>query len=164
MSLRISRSFRIRKHKEFPSLKELLNFDHNLRSMCVKMQNWEQRHAGLVVLRLSMKKLRRVFSEFPSRGLDQNAVEFDENVEETKKIPKDVKEGHFAVIAVKGGKPKRFILELSYLRNPAFLRLLEQAKEEYGFHQTGALTVPCQPEELEKILEDRIKKIASAWV
>ena len=125
------------------------------------MQNWEQRHTGLVMLKLLMKKLKRVLRELPSRGPDQNVVEFDEDVEETKKIPKDVKEGHFAVIAVKGGKPKRFILNLSYLRNPAFLRLLEQAKEEYGFQQTGALAVPCQPEELQKIL-DRIKKIASA--
>ncbi|XWS43566.1 hypothetical protein CRYUN_Cryun16bG0115100 [Craigia yunnanensis] len=130
--------------------------------MSVKMQNWEQSHTGLVLLRLLMKKLKRVLRELPSRGPDQNVVEFDGDVEETKKIPKDVKEGHFAVIAVKGGKPKRFILELSYLRNPAFLRLLEQAKEEYGFQQTGALAVPCQPEELQKILEDRIKKIASA--
>ncbi|XWS66848.1 hypothetical protein CRYUN_Cryun05aG0236300 [Craigia yunnanensis] len=120
------------------------------------MQNWEQRHTGLVMLRLLTKKLKRVILELPSRGPDQNAVEFDEDVEGTKKIPKDVKQGHFAVIAVKGGKPKRFILELSYLKNQTFLRLLEQAKEEYGFQQAGALTVPCQPEELQKILKDRI--------
>ncbi|OMO73636.1 Auxin responsive SAUR protein [Corchorus olitorius] len=126
------------------------------------MKNWEQRHTGLVVLRnrLTVRKLRRVFSEFPLTGRDQDFVEFDdEHVEETNKIPKDVKEGQFAVIAVKGGNPKRFILELSYLRNPAFLKLLEQAKEEYGFQQMGALTVPCHPQELHKILEDGIKGI-----
>ncbi|XP_022767299.1 auxin-responsive protein SAUR50-like [Durio zibethinus] len=127
------------------------------------MQIWE-RHRGLVMLRLLVKKLKRVLSELPSRGPDQNVVEFDEDVEETEKLPKDVKEGHFAVIAVEDGKPKRFILELSYLKNPAFLRILEQAKEEYGFQQTGALTVPCQPEELQTILEDRIKKNATDYV
>ncbi|OMO72475.1 Auxin responsive SAUR protein [Corchorus capsularis] len=117
---------------------------------------------GLIVLRLLMRKLKRVFSEFPLTGRDQDFVEFDdEHVEEVKKIPKDVKEGHFAVIAVKGGNPKRFILELSYLRNPAFLKLLEQAKEEYGFQQMGALTVPCHPEELQNILEDGLNGIAS---
>ncbi|XVF55502.1 hypothetical protein PTKIN_Ptkin06aG0041100 [Pterospermum kingtungense] len=121
------------------------------------MQNWEQRHTGIVMLKLLVKKLKRVLRELPSsRGPDESVVELDDDVEERKKVPRDVKEGHFAVIAVKGGKPKRFILELSYLRNPAFLRLLEEAKEEYGFQQTGALTVPCQPEELQKILEDRI--------
>ncbi|OMO72470.1 Auxin responsive SAUR protein [Corchorus capsularis] len=127
------------------------------------MKNWEQRHTGLVVLRLLMRKLKRVFLEFPLTGRDHDFVEFDdEHVdEETNKIPKDVKEGHFAVIAVKGGNPKRFILELSYLRNPAFLKLLEQAKEEYGFQQMGALTVPCHSQELQKILEDGTKGIAS---
>ncbi|KAK8479667.1 hypothetical protein V6N13_064216 [Hibiscus sabdariffa] len=117
------------------------------------MQNWEQRHTGLVMVRLLMEKVKIFLSELPTRGPDRNVIEFDEDVEETK-IPKDVKEGHFAVIAVNGEKSKRFILELSYLRNPAFLRLLEQAKEEYGFQQMGALILPCQPEELQKILED----------
>ncbi|KAK8553830.1 hypothetical protein V6N13_072767 [Hibiscus sabdariffa] len=124
------------------------------------MQNWEQRHTGLVMVRLLMEKVKMFLSELPTRGPDRNVIEFDEDVEETK-IPKDVKEGHFAVIAVNGGKSKRFILELSYLRNPAFLRLLEQAKEEYGFQQMGALILPCQPEELQKILDDKIKRTTS---
>ncbi|KAE8666255.1 putative SAUR-like auxin-responsive protein family [Hibiscus syriacus] len=105
------------------------------------------------MVRLWMKKVKRFLTELPTRVPDRNVTEFDKDVEETK-IPKDVKEGHFAVIAVNGGKSKRFILELSYLRNPAFLMLLEQAKEEYGFQQMGALTLPCHPEELQKILED----------
>ncbi|GMI71209.1 SMALL AUXIN UPREGULATED RNA 48 [Hibiscus trionum] len=117
------------------------------------MQNWEQRHTGLVMVRLLMKKITLFLSELPARAPDRNVAESDEDVEETK-IPKDVKEGHFAVVAVNGEESKRFILELSCLRNPAILRLLEQAKEEYGFQQMGALTLPCQPEELQKILEN----------
>ncbi|XP_057984299.1 auxin-responsive protein SAUR71-like [Malania oleifera] len=76
---------------------------------------------------------------------------------ESRKVPSDVKEGHFAVLAAaaEGGEPKRFIIGLKHLTNPAFLRLLEQAKEEYGFEQTGPLAVPCRPEELQKILEGR---------
>ncbi|KAL5565766.1 hypothetical protein UlMin_028930 [Ulmus minor] len=70
-------------------------------------------------------------------------------------IPKDVKEGHFAVIAVEGDdEPKRFVVPLSFLTHPIFLRLLEQAAEEYGFDHDGALTVPCRPSELEKILRE----------
>ncbi|KAK6231642.1 hypothetical protein SCA6_001715 [Theobroma cacao] len=125
--------------------------------MSVVIQKCEKRHVGLVMLRLLTEKLLRVISIFPSRGTDHSIVEFGEDVEETKMVPKDVKEGHFAVIAVKGGKQKRFILELSYLRNPAFLTLLEQAKEEYGFRQKGVLVLPCEPEELQKILEDSTK-------
>ncbi|EXB22450.1 hypothetical protein L484_002175 [Morus notabilis] len=68
-------------------------------------------------------------------------------------VPDDVKEGHFAVLAMKGSETKRFIINLKYLTSPTFLRLLEQAEEEYGFEQTGALVVPCRPDELHKILE-----------
>lgn len=69
-------------------------------------------------------------------------------------VPEDVKEGHFAVIAVDGDKPKRFVVPLSYLAHPTFLKLLEQAAEEYGFDHEGALAIPCLPSELEKILSD----------
>lgn len=71
-------------------------------------------------------------------------------------VPKDVKEGHFAVIAVDGGEelPKRFVAPLSCLTHPTFLRLLEQAAEEYGFDHEGALTIPCRPSELERILAE----------
>ncbi|KAF5751567.1 putative SAUR-like auxin-responsive protein family [Tripterygium wilfordii] len=67
-------------------------------------------------------------------------------------VPEDVKEGHFAVIAGDGHVPKRFVVPLTYLTHPRFLRLLEQAAEEYGFDGEGALTIPCRPSELEKIL------------
>ena len=43
---------------------------------------------------------------------------------------------------------------LDNLTNPAFLSLLDQAQEEYGFQQKGALSLPCRPQELQKILED----------
>ncbi|XP_027343376.1 auxin-responsive protein SAUR50 [Abrus precatorius] len=67
-------------------------------------------------------------------------------------VPEDVKEGHFAVIAEGGEEPKRFVLPLSCLNNPTFLKLLEEAAEEYGFDHEGALTIPCRPSELERIL------------
>ncbi|CAI9097974.1 OLC1v1034501C1 [Oldenlandia corymbosa var. corymbosa] len=68
-------------------------------------------------------------------------------------VPEDVKEGHFAVLAAKTEKPQRFVVELQFLNNPAFLSLLKRAEEEYGFEQKGVLAVPCRPEELEKILQ-----------
>ncbi|KAK7392456.1 hypothetical protein VNO78_20895 [Psophocarpus tetragonolobus] len=68
-------------------------------------------------------------------------------------VPDDVLEGHFVVLANKGEETKRFIVELHYLDDPAFLGLLERAREEYGFRQKGVLVIPCHPQELEKILE-----------
>lgn len=80
-------------------------------------------------------------------------------------VPKDVKKGHFAVVAVKGGKPKRFVLELGYLSNPEFLSLLKQAEQEYGFQQKGILAVPCPPEELQNVLKykKRHRRIRTEW-
>ncbi|CAJ1921259.1 unnamed protein product [Sphenostylis stenocarpa] len=78
-------------------------------------------------------------------------------------VPGDVSKGYFAVIAIKDGEIKRFVVELDYLTNPAFLGLLDQAGEEYGFNQQGTLAVPCRPQELQKILDgwrirpDRVK-------
>ncbi|KAI4349118.1 hypothetical protein L6164_009754 [Bauhinia variegata] len=69
-------------------------------------------------------------------------------------VPDDVVEGHFAVFAIKGEETERFIVELDNLNDPAFLGLLELAKEEYGFKQKGALAVPCRPQELQKILDE----------
>ncbi|KAK2364156.1 hypothetical protein P8452_67193 [Trifolium repens] len=66
-----------------------------------------------------------------------------------------VPQGYFAVIAMQGEEPKRFILELEYLRDHHFMKLLEQAKEEFGYEQKGALALPCRPQDLQKIIENR---------
>ncbi|XP_047320962.1 auxin-induced protein X15-like [Impatiens glandulifera] len=72
-------------------------------------------------------------------------------------IPEDVKEGHLAVVASDNYiQLKRFIVPLGFLRHPSFVRLLEKAEEEYGFDHKGALMVPCQPSELERILNEKI--------
>ncbi|XP_047312953.1 uncharacterized protein LOC124916270 [Impatiens glandulifera] len=70
-------------------------------------------------------------------------------------VPADVKEGHFAVFAAtEEGEVKRFVVPLSYLEYAPFTRLLKKAEEEYGFDRDGALTVPCHPTELERILSE----------
>ncbi|KAG6744120.1 hypothetical protein POTOM_052829 [Populus tomentosa] len=114
-----------------------------------------------MMLKLFIRKLRRVLLLSASRGANMSEIRFDEEMEATKMVPGDVKKGHFAVTATKGEEPKRFIVELNYLTHPDFLSLLEQAKEEYGFQQKGVLAVPCRPEELQKILENRRKRRAS---
>uniref|UniRef100_A0A3Q7IN21 Uncharacterized protein n=1 Tax=Solanum lycopersicum TaxID=4081 RepID=A0A3Q7IN21_SOLLC len=63
-------------------------------------------------------------------------------------VPNDVKEGHFAVLSVNSEEePKRFIVELHWLNNPLFLKLLKQAEDEYGFQQKGVLEVPLNAQE-----------------
>jgi len=77
----------------------------------------------------------------------------ENQLESTSVVADDVSKGYFAVIAIKDGEIKRFVVELDYLTNPAFLGLLDQAGEEYGFKQQGTLAVPCRPKELQKILD-----------
>ncbi|KAI5395649.1 hypothetical protein KIW84_061991 [Lathyrus oleraceus] len=57
-------------------------------------------------------------------------------------VADDVREGYFAVIAVKNGEVKRFIIGLEYLSDPEFLRLLDQAREEYDFIQKRSYFCP----------------------
>ncbi|GMN24999.1 hypothetical protein TIFTF001_000776 [Ficus carica] len=87
------------------------------------------------------EKLQRSLSLVRPRSLSSS---FSSN--DTNSVPQDVKEGHFAVMAMEGDdEPKRFVVPLRCLTHPTFQRLLEQAAEEYGFDQEGALTVPCRP-------------------
>ncbi|KAH6814653.1 SAUR-like auxin-responsive protein family [Perilla frutescens var. frutescens] len=75
--------------------------------------------------------------------------------DEEMRVPEDVKEGHFAVMAVDDDDElRRFIVPLSFLTQPSFLQLLEQAAEEYGFDRDGALTLPCRPTVLQRILAE----------
>ena len=124
-------------------------------------KNRDERNKALVMLRLFnvlIEKLQKSISVLAPREPDQ----LKEALEAAAVVPDDVTEGHFAVFAIKGEETKRFVVELDYLTNPAFLRLLEQAKEEYGFSQKGALSVPCRPEEMQKIIDDKMEKSTGA--
>jgi len=77
----------------------------------------------------------------------------DHRVKTMQRVPEDVMEGHFAVLAIKGEEARRFVVELDYLTDPMFMELLNQAREEYGFSQKETLKVPCRPQELQNILD-----------
>lgn len=70
-------------------------------------------------------------------------------------LVKGVEHGYFVVVATEGWKPKKFVIELGYLNNPEFLKLLKQAEEEFGFSQEGALAIPCRPDNLQRIIHMR---------
>ena len=82
-------------------------------------------------------------------------IDDDDDDDKESEAATTVPEGYFAVIAMQGEETKRFVLELDYLRNPHFMKLLEQAKDEYGYQQKGAIALPCKPQELQKIIENR---------
>ncbi|KAL3530522.1 hypothetical protein ACH5RR_009844 [Cinchona calisaya] len=108
---------------------------------------------GIVNLKIVVKKLQKSLS-LGKKSASENVNEFEEFTD-SRNVPDDVKEGHFAVIAMDDDELKRFVVPLSCLTHPTFLRLLEQAAEEYGFDIEGALTIPCRPSELERILAEK---------
>ncbi|XP_050233075.1 protein SMALL AUXIN UP-REGULATED RNA 12-like [Mercurialis annua] len=90
----------------------------------------------IVVVQQMLKRWRRnarVTASAPSRG-----------------APSDVPAGHVAVCV--GESCKRFIVRATYLNHPIFKNLLVQAEEEYGFKNSGPLTIPCDESVFEEIL------------
>lgn len=69
----------------------------------------------------------------------------------------DVKEGHFAVIAVYEDEKMRFVVPVAYLERALVVRLLEQAAEEFGFYYKGVVGIPCMPSSsaLQKLLSEQ---------
>lgn len=124
------------------------------------MPTTHMRKRNLLTLKLVVDKLQR--SLYSSKRLSSSlthgpgcrGIEFGRKAAQ---VPKDVKEGHFAVLAMDDGRSKRFVVSLRYLSHPQFRRLLEQAAEEYGFDHEGALAIPCRPSELERILGEQWK-------
>ncbi|XP_073016294.1 indole-3-acetic acid-induced protein ARG7-like [Primulina eburnea] len=71
----------------------------------------------------------------------------------------DVPKGHCAVYVGETENKQRFVIPLSYLNNPLFQDLLNQAEEEFGFyHPMGKLTIPCS-EDLFIDLTSRLSRI-----
>ncbi|AES89351.1 putative small auxin-up RNA [Medicago truncatula] len=55
----------------------------------------------------------------------------------------DVPRGYLAVYV--GEEMKRFVIPMSYLNQPSFQELLNQAEEQFEYvHPMGGLTIPCR--------------------
>lgn len=120
-----------------------------------KITNGKKKMNKIVNLKIVVEKLQRSLSMVRRLGAEfdiQHQHNQSDQKDSSNNVPEDVKEGHFAVIAVDEDELKRFVVPLKCLTHPSFLKLLEQAAEEYGFDHDGALTVPCRPSEFERIL------------
>ena len=93
------------------------------------------------------RAVRRWLSRSRSRSRAAASVRPDKDKESsTTAVPA----GHVAV-RVEGA---RFAVRLAHLSHPAFLELLRQAEEEYGFPPgaAGPLTLPCDEHRLRDVL------------
>ncbi|KAK8600327.1 hypothetical protein V6N13_059869 [Hibiscus sabdariffa] len=109
---------------------------------------------SLMIFKPFFQKLQKGFSSSAySASQAVNHSKFNEELSVGKAVPCGVKEGFFTVFAVKGKEMQRFVIEFYHFKNPEFLCLLDQAREEYGFQQKGVLSLTCRPHELLEILE-----------
>ncbi|XP_054820039.1 protein SMALL AUXIN UP-REGULATED RNA 12-like [Prosopis cineraria] len=65
-------------------------------------------------------------------------------------VPSDVPPGHVAIRV--GGNSVRCVVKATYLNHPFFKKLLNQVEEEYGFSNTGPLSIPCDEETFREVL------------
>ncbi|CAL5184657.1 unnamed protein product [Lathyrus oleraceus] len=77
--------------------------------------------------------------------------ESDEESCQSPEPPHDVPKGYLAVYV--GPELRRFIIPTSYLSHSLFKMLLEKAAEEFGFDQSGGLTIPCEIETFKYLLK-----------
>ncbi|XP_030467758.1 protein SMALL AUXIN UP-REGULATED RNA 9-like [Syzygium oleosum] len=61
-----------------------------------------------------------------------------------------VPKGHLAVCV--GKELERFVIPVHYLGHQAFVLLLREAKEVFGFQQTGVLRIPCDISVFQSVL------------
>ncbi|XP_057749938.1 uncharacterized protein LOC130968603 [Arachis stenosperma] len=62
----------------------------------------------------------------------------------------EVPKGYLAVYV--GEEQKRYVIPISYLNQPSFQDLLNQAAEEFGYdHPRGGLTIPCSEHVFQQI-------------
>ncbi|OAY79599.1 Auxin-responsive protein SAUR32 [Ananas comosus] len=62
----------------------------------------------------------------------------------SKKSPLPPK-GHVAVrVGAEGERRRRFVVPVGHLEHPLFATMLDAAEAEFGFHQTGAIVIPCR--------------------
>ncbi|KAH0461520.1 hypothetical protein IEQ34_009095 [Dendrobium chrysotoxum] len=67
-----------------------------------------------------------------------------------------VPKGYLALCV--GIEMKRFVIPMEYLRHKAFEVLLQEAEEEFGFHNEGVLRIPCEVSMFEDVLKKVDKK------
>jgi SAUR family protein len=105
----------------------------------------------------SLVRLRRTLRRWRSRAAEAASSSSSSSVA--------VPAGHVAV-SVQGttpsSGPRRFVVRVAHLSHPAFLELLRQAEEEYGFPAApGPIALPCDEDHFLDVLQ-RVSSSASS--
>lgn len=83
----------------------------------------------------------------------KKTLSFSEN---TLSVTTPVPKGYFAVCV--GEQMKRYVVPTECLSHVAFVDLLREAEEEFGFEQEGVLRIPCDVSVFESVLQVVLKR------
>ncbi|KAI6681050.1 hypothetical protein NL676_034931 [Syzygium grande] len=104
----------------------------------------------------SISFLKRTISSLSSDSDDGTNNKKHSSSSSSNVVPK----GHLTVCV--GEELERFVIPMYYLGHPAFRFLLREAKEVFGFQQTGVLRIPCDVSVFQSVLamvEGKKKKV-----
>ncbi|CAK8532103.1 unnamed protein product [Lathyrus sativus] len=116
------------------------------------IHKWRSVTIGSKTPRLKMEETNGSISPIIHRRIT-HIINCDSDEESCKspEPPHDVPKGYLAVYV--GPELRRFIIPTSYLSHSLFKMLLEKAAEEFGFDQSGGLTIPCEIETFKYLLK-----------
>lgn len=86
----------------------------------------------------SIKFLKRKLSFSDSNYSSSSSSSSSSGYSTSSSVPK----GYLAVSV--GEEQQRFVIPTEYLAHMAFVALLKEAEEEFGFEQEGVLQIPCE--------------------
>jgi SAUR family protein len=101
--------------------------------------------------KLSVSKNGTSSTNNPSSSKGIKFIKRTLSFNDTSALSCDVPKGHLAVCV--GEEMQRFVIPTEYLGHSAFVSLLREAEEEFGFQQEGVLRIPCEVGVFERILK-----------
>ncbi|KAL1209354.1 Protein SMALL AUXIN UP-REGULATED RNA 54 [Cardamine amara subsp. amara] len=99
--------------------------------------------------------IKQLLKRCSSLGKKQSSEYNDEHEHDGDSLPLDVPKGHFVVYV--GGNRVRYVLPISFLTQPEFQVLLQQAEEEFGFDHNMGLTIPCEEVAFKSLITSMIR-------
>ncbi|KAJ3696273.1 hypothetical protein LUZ60_001650 [Juncus effusus] len=128
-----------------------------------KQQRGSNKIRDIVRLHQLLKKWKKLALSSPSNKTQNNnksvnflkkTLSFSDITSALSSAP--VPKGYFSVCV--GEEMKRYVVPTDCLSHMAFVDLLREAEEEFGFQQEGVLRIPCDVSVFESVLRVVMKK------
>ena len=136
---------------ELGFLRNLKNYKYTCLAFTNSTSQWHLQSFRENLLKLEIFALFSFFKQAQTMGFRLPAIRRASFTGQVANKYAEVPKGHLAVYI--GEKQKRFVIPISYLNQPSFQDLLNQAEDEFGYdHPTGGLTIPCSEDVFQHII------------